>query len=182
MTDKTNPPNPPNPPSSSNPLAAMLSKAKPANTLANAMKNPPVPAHAAGLPIVPSAAAPKRSGAQPQTSVIAWEELESAFSASELTTDEGTFREQLNGYLQEIETSLDVPDIGNAMRRCMIFIQNNPDMKHLLLPDDVHLLVRALKSSSNIVFNASVSRETKSTNSKKLASKVADIMGDFSFD
>lgn len=82
---------------------------------------------------------------------------------------------QLQSYLDNIRTTLVTDDVSDALNRCMTFLHENPDMKDLLLPEDVGLLVQALSQSAAVV--VAKKNENKAV-AKVRTKKVEDALSD----
>lgn len=91
------------------------------------------------------------------------------------TQYDGNQQENLRRHLAAVKSALVTDEISDALTRCMQFIHQNPDMRDLLLPEDVGLLVQALSSSAAVVISR---KQENKTVAKKRQAVAQDVMND----
>lgn len=82
---------------------------------------------------------------------------------------------QLRMHIDKVKAALVTADVSETLNACLRFIHDNPNLKDLLLPEDVGTLVQALSSSASVVI--STKNENKS-NTKKRKAIAEDVMND----
>jgi len=86
---------------------------------------------------------------------------------------------QLRAHLHTLAQSLNTEDVSDAMMRVYKFLDENPNMKDILLPEDIQLCIKALQQSTNTTI--AKKQERKQTRSKRteavenLAGELADL-------
>lgn len=85
-----------------------------------------------------------------------------------------------NNLLKLVE-SLQTDEIGNEFYKTMQYLELNPELRQLLLPHDVSLLVKAIQASTGRVIKKKVERSVKATVKAKRLTDMENMMGDMSF-
>lgn len=99
--------------------------------------------------------------------VTEWPDTQDGFSQAAV--------DQLKLHLAKVRETLVSADVSDALDRCLKFIHDNPNLKELLLPEDVGTLVQALASSASVVI--SKKNENKAT-AKKRKDIALDVLND----
>lgn len=99
--------------------------------------------------------------------VTEWPDTQDGFSQAAV--------DQLKLHLAKVRETLVSADVADALDRCLKFIHDNPNLKELLLPEDVGTLVQALASSASVVITKK--NENKAT-AKKRKDVALDVLND----
>jgi len=83
---------------------------------------------------------------------------------------------QLRSFLQQVNDNLVTDEVSNAMQRCLTFIQQHPETKDLLLPEDIGLMTRALQSSNGVVIAKKQTRRASKAKSQQKTDELSDAL------
>lgn len=94
-------------------------------------------------------------------------------------TDAAT--QELRGHLNELSAKLVTHEVSDVLLRCMTFLDTNPAMREILLPEDIGLLVKALQSSAGVIITQKETKSTKKSARQEKVNELADAFASFGF-
>jgi len=94
-------------------------------------------------------------------------------------TDAAT--QELRMHLNELSTKLVTHEVSDVLLRCMQFLDTNPSMREILLPEDIGLLVKALQSSAGVIITQKETKSKTKTARQEKVNEFADAFASFGF-
>ncbi|MCK5506774.1 MAG: hypothetical protein KAJ10_16535 [Thermodesulfovibrionia bacterium] len=85
--------------------------------------------------------------------------------------------EQFRLHLNAMTAALNDDSLPDNIRRTMDFLDANPQMKDILMPDDVQEIVRACRKSYGGAVKKKVKRRTKKSETERQANEMVDMLG-----
>jgi hypothetical protein len=107
------------------------------------------------------------------TDVTAWPDTVDGFAPPAV--------DQLRKHLQTVEAAIVTGEVSEALNNCLRFIHDNPNMRDLLLPDDVGTLVQALSSSASVVITKKNENKSTAKKRKEVSADVMNAIADIGF-
>lgn len=113
---------------------------------------------------------------------------ESPETPAVISADEFIFESQPDKFsdeeVQDLREALDIVVnniehkdlVGDAMRNVMQMIAANPNLKDLMMPQDIGIMTRALRINYGVLIEKKTERSTKTSQAKKDVKEVADMM------
>ena len=88
-----------------------------------------------------------------------------------------TDAEQMRSLLNTLAALLNSNDVSDALLRTMQFLEQHPDCRAILMPEDIGLCVKALQASHGVILSEKVNNSTKRGAAKqKVAEETAALM------
>jgi len=159
-------------PVSSNPLAAALANSKPATSSnSNPLKAQLQKPSADQLSPLANMHIDLSAPAAVPTNVENYKYQEQADSCDDATVS------NFYSLMHDLVNKFEHPELNESMRNCREYLQTHPELKSILKPDDIHMLVRGLRET----YGKALSSRT--ANKKKRSKKeeaVNELLGDLS--
>lgn len=97
----------------------------------------------------------------------------------ETATEEITATFKANLLLLQEAFGKDKEAVAYNVRNCMEYLQNHPELKEILRPDDVQQMVRGLRTSYSGISTAKRNKQSKAKKSNVAVDEVVDLLGEF---
>lgn len=97
------------------------------------------------------------------------------------TAEESTIYAQFQAARAKLEAAFNDAEITPALTELHMMIQSNKFLQDNLLPQDIGLMVRALRKSAGVTIEKKQERAAKKTKNAELKAGVADDLADFAF-
>ena len=106
-----------------------------------------------------------------------------------LSTDVGDWQERdltnapelaqaLQERLTHLRDALGAGDVTTALYDTKLFLEQNPNTREFIMPEDVNLFVRALQSSHSIIISKKTTARAKKGATNEKANEIAGFLGD----
>ena len=90
--------------------------------------------------------------------------------------------EQLKGALEMLRDNItDRNTVGQVIRTVMLSLKENPELKEIVKPEDIGLMVQGLRNAAGAQIAKKVERKGKAEGKKSFQKQVDDMLGDIEF-